>query len=451
MPSGEADDRAKEYKNSYLGILLPLDKFLLLTDGKIIKTDGIPYVTDSNAVMDPAVTVFSSKKEMKFLWTNTEKRPWRELTALLGFAKRSQVNAEPPYFLSFGLQKLRGKQNLLTFWTGGLSVSSDKGEQTLKLMNDYVESEFTISCANISPSLQTYEKQLLRIEKLSEILKESVKKYFTEVSGEKNIKENKRRFSAAKGERVIAIFWEKMESHAQTIFTLSSAGSTSEDDWEKEKKRWWKIVFELYDEFCPHETAQQIEAWAEAHPNQKIILDKTNKNETEGNEMDDKKSPAAFVNFVIRKIKDNDTEFRAAMSRADNPALESCAWEYLIPYCNIEYEAERMAFALIGAAIARNRPDADCDSGLGNSFRSVCKKDEDDERELRRFRRIIACDTVQELVPVLRPQLNYLASKGAGIGYTRLLYDLLYWNKDKARIWMIQFFHKSRQAEEAEA
>ncbi len=166
--------------------------------------------------------------------------------------------------------------------------------------------------------------------------------------------------------------------------------------------------------------------------------------------MENKCNPAGFVESVIQRIK-TDTAFRAAMSRADKPAQESCAWEYLVPFCNIECERERMAFALVGAAIARNRPDADCNTGFGNSMRAICSDPDDIEREGRRFRRVIACGSVQELVPVLRPLLTYLSSKGGKISYRRLLNDLLYWNKEKSLRWAAQFFQNIREESEPDA
>ncbi len=166
--------------------------------------------------------------------------------------------------------------------------------------------------------------------------------------------------------------------------------------------------------------------------------------------MDSKCNPKGFVEAVMRRIKAEDTAFRAAMSRADNPVQESCAWEYLIPFCNIDYENQRLAFALVGAAIARGRIEEDCDTGLGDAFKSICRNEDDKQREARRLRRIVAYDNVQELVLTLRPCLNYLVSKGARIGYAKLLNDLLYWNKDKARRWMVQFFHDLQAPAEVE-
>lgn len=160
---------------------------------------------------------------------------------------------------------------------------------------------------------------------------------------------------------------------------------------------------------------------------------------------------SGFVAAVLARVKtDNNKEraFRAIMSRADNPAFESLAWEYLIPYCNINNDFERIPFALIGAAIARIRPDQNGTADIGESLSSICKDDGDKERESRRFRRLIACDSVLELCPLLHSVLSYLASKGAAIDYIRLLMDLLYWNQKTKLRWAVSFYGKSAPAEE---
>ncbi|MBQ9338258.1 MAG: type I-E CRISPR-associated protein Cse2/CasB [Lentisphaeria bacterium] len=163
--------------------------------------------------------------------------------------------------------------------------------------------------------------------------------------------------------------------------------------------------------------------------------------------MESKANPVGFVAAVIARVK-TDTAFRAVMSRADNPALESSAWEYLIPYCNIENDLERIPFAMVGAAIARIRPENDGNAGIGTAFRSICHNDEDRERESARFRRLIACDSSLELCPVLRPVIQYLASNGASVNFTQLLKDLLYWNQRTKIRWTTHFYDRNTQENE---
>lgn len=172
-----------------------------------------------------------------------------------------------------------------------------------------------------------------------------------------------------------------------------------------------------------------------------------------------------FVNSVITKVKDKqqegnntDTGFRAVMRRADNPAFESAAWEYLIPFCNIQNDFERIPFALIGAAIAKVRPQCNGSAGLGKAFRIVCQKADDYEaafkRESRRFRRLLACDSSSELCLILRPILHYLASKDADLDYCQILRDLVYWSQDPKKFqkikqrWAVDFYEKLKSNDE---
>ncbi len=260
MPAGEMDARAEEYKNSYQGNLLPLDKFILLADGGLIKTDGISYVANSNAVSDPAITTFLSGNVMKFLWTRTEKRPWRELSALLGFVKiQKEKGSVPPYFLSFGLQK-KHKTDWLSFWVGGVAVSSNSGEQYLSGTDDYVESEFHVYTPYLGyQQMETYEDMMHQVENTSKWLSDAVAAYFKIMNDDSG---------SEWASRAKEKFWEKMEAehHSDKILGLSFSAGATEEARREEVETWRELVFGIYDEFCPNETARQIEAWAKANP-----------------------------------------------------------------------------------------------------------------------------------------------------------------------------------------
>ena len=151
-------------------------------------------------------------------------------------------------------------------------------------------------------------------------------------------------------------------------------------------------------------------------------------------------NPHGFVTSVIRRSTD-ETAFRAAMRRADNPATASFAWEYLVDWCDISKDRERLSFALIGAAVANALPQVDGEANLGELLRKCCSSSDDVEREKRRFRRILSCDSTAELCNVLRPVLKYLQSNSkAPIGYARLLSDILYFNERVKLRWAESFF-----------
>ena len=150
--------------------------------------------------------------------------------------------------------------------------------------------------------------------------------------------------------------------------------------------------------------------------------------------------PHGFVTSAIRRSKE-EPAFRAAMRRAANPATAAFAWEHLVAWCDITKEWERLPFALIGAAVADVLPDADGKADLGELLRKCCSSPDDMEREKRRLRRILSCDSTAELCNVLRPVLKYLQSNSkVPIGYATLLSDILYFSERVKLRWAESFF-----------
>ena len=89
-------------------------------------------------------------------------------------------------------------------------------------------------------------------------------------------------------------------------------------------------------------------------------------------------SSSAFVQYVINRCSnEKDTGFRAVMRRADNPNQCSAAWEYLVPFCDLASAHQRLSFALIGAAIAREKPEHDGTNGVGEALLKLCNGDKD--------------------------------------------------------------------------
>lgn len=157
-----------------------------------------------------------------------------------------------------------------------------------------------------------------------------------------------------------------------------------------------------------------------------------------------------FVAMVIRRSAE-DPAFRSAMRRADNPATASLAWEHLVAWCDIGKDWERLPFALIGAAIANELPSVDGETNLGGLLRKCCSSADDMEREKRRLRRVLSCDSIPELCVVLRTTLKYLQSNSSvKIGYAGLLSDILYFNERVKLRWAESFFGNKIEEKEDE-
>ena len=65
----------------------------------------------------------------------------------------------------------------------------------------------------------------------------------------------------------VELFWKLMEKDAQMIIDTAFSCDV-EDDLIPEhlKKRWRKLILQIYNQYCPRETARQLLAWSESKP-----------------------------------------------------------------------------------------------------------------------------------------------------------------------------------------
>ncbi len=257
MPQGENDPVAQSYRRSYLGELCPLNKFMLLKDNGIIKTDGISYPTLKDGLTDPALTFSGSGKDTKAIWAKTEVHPWRELPALLAFLETTGAKKQP-YFLSMGFHKLRkNPPKTIRIWTGGMAVSSNAGEQYLSGTNDYVESSFSFETSYLEEkNFTTYKELMLALNNESKRLYSSVNNYYKLLNSDA---------CSDQAKKAAGIFWDQLDSHAQPILDLAFA-ETDEEKIQQEKHSWFRILCQIFNDLCPHETPRQMEAWVNTHP-----------------------------------------------------------------------------------------------------------------------------------------------------------------------------------------
>jgi len=256
MPTGEEDDRAKEYRSSYFGQLFPIDKFLLLKDDGMIKTSGIPYFTGPEEMKDPALTVVQKGKDLRFVNAKTDKRPWRELEAMLAFLENSE--RRQPFFLSLGAKRLRHSAiEKITVWTGGMTVNANSGEQYLSGKCDYVESEFSFPADCMIPeSLNRWRKIMETLEKNAKQLYASIASYYKEMNSEDG---------KGQGESGTVAFWEQLEPRAQEFLELAFSDASEENIQEK-LKSCFAVLCDIFNELCPRETPRQMAAWVNCNP-----------------------------------------------------------------------------------------------------------------------------------------------------------------------------------------
>ena len=279
MPDGEDSPRAREYRKSYQGTLLPLDKFYLLLpeDEKIILTDGISYSKDPAELVDPALTICDVQNKKAVVWAETELRPWRELPAILSFIQAAG-GRRSPFFLSCGIRKLP-REAMVHIWTAGLQVTFQSGEQVISGRDDYIESEFTFpnGFINNNYNYDRFVNTMTELDDCAIILRKCVEAYFVEMT-----EPNENKGKAATGKipqrkvssnikniagRAVMAFWEIAERDAQLIIDTVFAEDLPDCEAPPELlKKWRRLVEEQYSRSCPRETARQLLTWSKCRP-----------------------------------------------------------------------------------------------------------------------------------------------------------------------------------------
>lgn len=167
-------------------------------------------------------------------------------------------------------------------------------------------------------------------------------------------------------------------------------------------------------------------------------------------------SKESFINSVFKRMK-NDTAFCAAFKRADNPDLEYQCWEYLadlhIPKMELDKDYIRLPYVTVFSAMAKSNQTNDGSFGLGRALFLAYDGDSESQPARMRLRRLISCDSTEEVCAVLRPILQFIISKEVHISFEKLLADLKLFNLAKERItskWAQQFYGTDSKEEDGE-
>lgn len=263
MPSGEDDEVARALKQSIMGRLVPLCRFCLLTGDGLHYSEGIAHANYKDGVCDPSAAVNWSGKQPKALWVNPEKRPWRELTALLGFLAQGQIAGYECLNLASGVDRTTAAVDSFGIWSGGMSVSSNAGEQFLKGDDDFVESLLVLQSAALGEywfaQLQT---EMLALDELAKGLYGRVLGYFKAqlVDG------------ADLAAQATHLFWQLCEGDFQALLDCCDQTDAGASARHRLRRRFAGNAQQAYDRYCPKDTARQLDAWARCRPNHSKYL-----------------------------------------------------------------------------------------------------------------------------------------------------------------------------------
>lgn len=136
-------------------------------------------------------------------------------------------------------------------------------------------------------------------------------------------------------------------------------------------------------------------------------------------------------NFFKHVHSKTETAMKAAFKRADNPDTEYQCWEYLPYYgVNLDCPKERLPYITVFSSIARSDRCTDGTLKFGKALLAAYDYDRGSEPACARLRRVLACDSTEEVCAVLRSMLRFITGKDIDISYASLLRDLNHFDGD---------------------
>ncbi len=165
-----------------------------------------------------------------------------------------------------------------------------------------------------------------------------------------------------------------------------------------------------------------------------------------------KERAAQFVG-ALRHVR-NDRGRLAALRHglSSNPRMNVDAWPVV---AGLGGDIGQPVFVAIAAFFA-SHPEESSARNLGETCRRIAQGDgkEIEESFERRFRRLLACDDVADVIEQIRSWVRLAASKGVGVNYESLFADLWNWPwyADEVRVkWARSFWQSGDLATEAPA
>lgn len=249
MPEGEQCGVAQRLQKSLMGRLVPLSRFCLLTENGLHYSEGIYHPNHKDGVVDPSVAVNFSGKEVKVIWCDPQRRPWRYLTALLSFMLPTNSGGFDCYQIRDGLGRARAQIKNIGIWSGGLKVSSNAGEQYVAGGDDFIESSISLESNFLGENwYQKLTDEMNELNQLSKMVYSATLGFFKSQQAE----------GKRQADRASNLYWQLCERHFQSLVSACNDISKVKEI----RKTFARCVNKAYNSFCSKDTARQLEAWA---------------------------------------------------------------------------------------------------------------------------------------------------------------------------------------------
>lgn len=136
-------------------------------------------------------------------------------------------------------------------------MSSNAGEQFVSGTDDFVNSIIWFESTMLGETWFTQlENEMSALEAVSKILYGTVSGYYKELSSD--------------GTKIAAqasyLFWQRCESEFQNLIDHCPQGEENQKERQNIRRRFAAHTLQTYDQFCPKESARQLDAWVKCQP-----------------------------------------------------------------------------------------------------------------------------------------------------------------------------------------
>jgi len=264
MPAGENCAIAEALKSSLIGRLIPLSRFCLLTGNGLHYSEGIAHLDYKAGGIDPSISVDFSAKVPKAVWSDPEKRPWRILTALLGFFSQAGNTGFDCHQLRLNMGRAIQQFPIIGVWSGGLRVSNNAGEQYVSGSDDFVESVIQLESGLLGMGWFTnLQLEMDELDKLSKIVYGATFNYF----------KNQNMETKEQAAQASNLFWQLCERRFQEL--VKTCGNAEQA--LAMRPVFARFVHKAYNTYCANDTARQLDSWARNRPDLRNYLKKPSK------------------------------------------------------------------------------------------------------------------------------------------------------------------------------
>ena len=143
-----------------------------------------------------------------------------------------------------------------------------------------------------------------------------------------------------------------------------------------------------------------------------------------------------FLGRLNKYVDRQDRGALADLRRGFSEATEHRAWPYISPWCDLTNKRERMIWTTIAAGFA-TLGGTSKSGNMGATLRAIAlggggkKPDEALASFDGRFRRLLTCQTAEELCNHLPGVIRTAKQKGVPVDFHQLYWDLVFWTSDK--------------------